>query len=158
MEKFVEDIKSQVYSLFKHYDTASNGFWGPEEAAAFFGHYAEHFPITDITVLRKENEGKAMIKMFSESGDNSELQEAVDKGKQKIIDEMPQQLRSYQENKKARNDQAFKTLDTNGDNQIELSELVAAMTPNHPKRAELDKALGLKHGEAPSGESGCALM
>jgi len=178
LKRLIDDIRPKVYSIFKHYDTAPpHGFWGPEEAAVFFGHYAEHYPHIEVTLVTKEIEGKAFLKMMLSAIEADlkagtpeaeevrkqidEKQEMFDEEKKTTRDRMTKQLLSYQENKKERNEEAFKFLDANGDQKIELSELMAAMQVDNKKNTELIGALGLSDGKEPltkRGRGRCVVM
>lgn len=173
-KKLLDDIEPLVLSIFKKYATAGQSFWGPEEAAIFFGHYAEHFPHIEVTLATKEMAGKTKLKNDLEAiamvqklrpsfmragaaeGDAAQIRKMTNENTEKFEEQkkttkegMSKQLLSYQENKKERNEEAFKFLDANKDQKIEVSEFMAAMQPGGNKNFQLIGALGLDDGEKP---------
>jgi len=178
LTKFLADIEPKVQQIFKHYDTAEpQGSWSPEEAAIFLGHYAENYPHILVALATKEMAAKAFLKIMLSAVEvddkantpeaeatrkeieegKEEMTKAMNEDKEKTREGMTKQLLSYQENKKARNEEAFKFLDANGDQKIDLSELMAAMQPNNEENTQLIGALGLDDGKKPLTKgSGCS--
>merc|ERR1719270_1557971 len=127
-----------IETLFKHYDASQQGFWTPAEAATFFSHFAHEWPLSDLQSLQNAAQAKATLAAFTEPGhkmteeEENGFKQMQAEEEKKVQTEIAQKLANYLENKKDRDMEAFKFVDSNSDGKIDLSELVAALTPSSP--------------------------
>merc|ERR1712032_160738 len=159
MGKCMADAQPKIEAFFKHYDAPKQCFWTPAEAATFFGHFAKEWPLTEFQNVEHAAKAKAMMRAFEVQADTEVFERMQVEEQKRIQAEIAQKLASYLENKDDRDAEAFKLVDSNGDGKIDLSELVAALTPSSPKYKEMVGALGLLAGQEPTKQGGrCSVM
>merc|ERR1712232_248973 len=102
------------------------GVLDKDEAATFFGHL-----VSEEKVPADQRESV-----------KAQIQTQIEEAKKQVNEMADGKAAEYAKDKKAKDDAAFKIIDTSGDGSIQKDEFIAALDPSNKKNDAFMKALG----------------
>lgn len=161
-EKMKKQLAEVIENAFNHHDDDEDGVLDQEEADEFFEHFVERFVEfqckTGLKALDKQTamqasmmgafgmgndpEGKQMMKMMQKAAE-----EEVKESKKQMRELRKERLQNYHDNAHRLDAAAFAVLDTNNNGELEVDEVVKALTPDTDEYMNLLVALELMSEE-----------